>query len=151
MDVHPCLLAEIKNAVMTLRDEQDIRLLRFAELAQRLETALPEETISEADVRAAVALLGNHGLVRVLKFGDLVLLRPDLLNGYAAAIIRAARANKDEIGFAVEEEIYNDTFDFTGVERLTHRPDEELLLRALVQTLWIIPYVSGRRRAAIHS
>lgn len=25
-------------------------------------------------------------------------------------------------------------FDFTGVERLKHRPDEELLLRALVQT-----------------
>ena len=117
----PRLLAKIKNAVMALRDEQDIRLLRFAELAQRLETALPEETISEADVRTAVSLLGNHGLVRALKFGDLVLLRPDLLNGYAAAIIRAARAHKDEIGCVTEEDIYNDTFDFTGVERLTHR------------------------------
>ncbi len=131
----PRLLAEIKNAVMALRDKQDIRLLRFAELAQRLETALPKETISEADVRTAVTLLGNHGLVRALKFGDLVLLRPDLLNGYAAAIIRAARAHKDEIGCVIEEDIYNDTFDFTGVERLKHRPDEELLLRALVQTL----------------
>ena len=97
--------------------------------------ALPGETISEADVRTAVTLLGNHGLVRPLKFGDLVLLRPDLLNGYAGAIIRAARAHKDEIGCAIEEDIYNDTFDFTGVERLKHRPDEELLLRALVQTL----------------
>ncbi len=131
----PRLLAKIKNAVMALRDRQDIRLLRFAELAQRLETALPEETVSEADVRTAVTLLGNHGLVRALKFGDLVLLRPDLLNGYAAAIIRAARAHKDEIGCVTEEDIYNDTFDFTGVERLAHRPDEELLLRALVQTL----------------
>ncbi len=131
----PRLLAKIKNAVMALRDKQDIRLLRFAELAQRLETALPEESISEADVRTAVTLLGNHGLVRALKFGDLVLLRPDLLNGYAAAIIRAARAHKDEIGCVTEEDIYNDTFDFTGVERLKHRADEELLLRALVQTL----------------
>jgi hypothetical protein len=64
-----------------------------------------------------------------------VLLRPDLLNGYAAAIISAARAHKDEIGCVTEEDIYNDTFDFTGVERLRHRADEELLLRALVQTL----------------
>jgi len=34
-----------------------------------------------------------------------------------------------------EEAIYRNDFDFTGVERLQHRPDEELLLRALVQIL----------------
>jgi WD40 repeat protein len=131
----PRLLAEIKNAVVAMRDKADIRLLRFAELAQRLEQALPKERIEEADVRTTVTLLANHGLVRPLKFGDLVLLRPDLFNGYAAAIIRAARAHKDEIGCVAEEAIYSDDFDFTGVERLVHRADEELLLRALVQTL----------------
>jgi WD40 repeat protein len=130
----PRLLAEIKNAVVAMRDVADIRLLRFAELAQRLEQALPGEKFGEAEVDTAVTLLANHGLVRPLKFGDLVLLRPDLLNGYAAAIIRAARAHKDEIGCVLEEAIYGADFDFTGVERLQHRPDEELLLRALVQT-----------------
>lgn len=34
----------------------------------------------------------------------------------------------------LEADIYRPDFDFTGVERLKHRPDEELLLRALVQT-----------------
>jgi DNA-directed RNA polymerase subunit RPC12/RpoP len=34
----------------------------------------------------------------------------------------------------LEADIYRPGFDFTGVERLKHRPDEELLLRALVQT-----------------
>lgn len=131
----PRLLAEIKNAVVTMRDKADVRLLRFAELAQRLEQAMPTERIGEADIRTAVMLLANHGLVRLLKFGDLVLLRPDLLNGYAGAIIRAARAHKDEIGCVTEEAIYSDEFDFTGVERLVNRSDEELLLRALVQTL----------------
>src|SRR6185369_11056658 len=86
------------------------------------------------DVRTAVTLLANHGLARALKFGDLVLLQPELLNGYAGAIIRAARANKDEIGSVPENEIYSADFDFTGVNRLKYRPDEELLLRALVQT-----------------
>jgi hypothetical protein len=81
-----------------------------------------------------VTLLANHGLARPLEFGDLVLLRPDLLNGYAGAIIRAARAHTDEIGCVLETDIYKPDFDFTGVERLKHRPDEELLLRALVQT-----------------
>ena len=128
------LLAELKNAVMTMRDTTDIRLLRLAELSQRLEQALPGEKFGESDVRTAVTLLANHGLARPLKFGDLVLLRPDLLNGYAGAIIRAARAHTDEIGCVLEADIYRQNFDFTGVERLKHRPDEELLLRALVQT-----------------
>ena len=126
----PRLLAELKNAVMTMRDKTDIRLLRFAELTQRLEQALPGERFGESDVRTAVTLLANHGLARPLKFGDLVLLRPDLLNGYAGAIIRAARAHTDEIGCVLEADIYGPDFDFTGVDRLKHRPDEELLLRA---------------------
>ncbi len=130
----PRLLAALKNAVVALRDERDIRLLRFSELTQRLELLLPAESFGEADVRTAVTLLANHGIVRPLKFGDLVLLQPELLNGYAAAIIRAARAHSDEIGCVLEAAIYDPVFDFTGVERLSHRPDEELLVRALVQT-----------------
>ncbi len=130
----PRLLVELKGAVMAMRDKTDIRLLRFAELTQRLEQALPGEKFGESDVRTAVTLLANHGLARPLKFGDLVLLQPELLNGYAGAIIRAARTHSDEIGCVLELDIYRPGFDFTGVERLKHRPDEELLLRALVQT-----------------
>ncbi|MBV9745987.1 MAG: DUF4365 domain-containing protein [Acidobacteriia bacterium] len=116
-----------------MRDTADIRLLRFAELSQRLEQALPEEKFGEAEVRTAVTLLANHGLAQHLKFGDLVLLQPELLNGYASAIIRSARAHKDEIGSVLEADIYRPEFDFTGVDRLP-RADEELLLRAV--RLW---------------
>jgi hypothetical protein len=125
----PRLLDELKKAMMMMRDQRDIRLLRFAELSQRL------QRFDEADIRTAATLLANHGLARPLKFGDLVLLQPELLNGYAAAIIRAARAHTDEIGCVLESDIYDPAFDFTGVERLKHRADEELLLRALVQTI----------------
>lgn len=129
----PHLLAELRNAVLAMLDKQDIRLLRFAELSQRLAQALPGEAFGEADVRTAVTLLANHSLARFLPFGDLVLLQPELINGYAGAIIRAARAHIDEIGCVPEADIYAPDFDFTGIERL-NRPDEELLLRALVQT-----------------
>ena len=44
-------------------DGGDIRLLRFSELAQRLEAALPGGRFDEPDVRTAVTLLANHGLV----------------------------------------------------------------------------------------
>jgi WD40 repeat protein len=130
----PKLLVELKAAILKMRDTTDIRLLRFSELAQRLEQALPDERFDESDVRTAVTLLWNHGLARPLRFGDLVLLQPELLNGYAGAIIRAARSHKDEIGCVLEADIYGPHFDFTGVNRLP-RPDEELLLRAMVQML----------------
>lgn len=129
----PRLLAELKEALLKMRSTADIRLLRFSELSQRLVQTLPSEQFGESDVRTAVTLLANHALALPLKFGDLVLLQPELLNGYAGAIIRAARAHKDEIGCVLEEDIYKPNFDFTGVERLP-RPDEELLLYAIVQT-----------------
>ena len=129
----PRLLAELKNALLAMRDEAGIRLLRFAELTHRLQRALPGQEFQQSDVRTAVGLLANHGLARPLKFGDLVLLQPELLNGYAGAVIRAARAHTDEIGCVAESQIHDAAFDFTGVDRLA-RPDEELLLRALVQT-----------------
>jgi WD40 repeat protein/RNase P subunit RPR2 len=130
----PRLLSELKNAAAAMNDVADVRLLRFSELLQRLKQALPGEQFGERDVRTAVTLLANHGLARTLKFGDLILLRPELLNAYAGAIIRAARAHIDEIGCVLEADIYKSGFDFTGVERLSNRADEELLLRALVQT-----------------
>jgi hypothetical protein len=102
----PRMLAELKSAVVTMRGKTDIRLLRFGELAQRLEQTFPGQRFGESDVRTAVTLLGNHGLARPLKFGDLVLLQPELLNGYAAAIIRSARAHRDEIGSVLEADIY---------------------------------------------
>jgi GTPase SAR1 family protein len=130
----PKMMADLKKAVMTMRATADIRLLRFAELAQRLEQSLAGQEFGESDVRTAVTLLANHGLVLPLKFGDLVLLQPELLSGYAGAIIRSARAHRDEIGCVLERDIYRVDFDFTGVDRLPRR-DEELLLRAMVQML----------------
>jgi len=70
--------------------------------------------VCQSDVQTAVTLLANHGLALLLKFGDLVLLQPELLNGYAGAIIRAARAHKDEIGFVLEADIYDPGFDLRG-------------------------------------
>jgi signal recognition particle receptor subunit beta len=59
----PRLLAALKNALMAFSETGDIRMLRFAELAQRLEAALPGEAIGESDVRTAVRLLANHSLI----------------------------------------------------------------------------------------
>ncbi|MCP5103553.1 MAG: DUF4365 domain-containing protein [bacterium] len=129
----PKLLRELKNAVLAVTEEKDTALLRFPELVRRLEQKLPDLTFTGGDVRTAVTLLANHCLVQQWKFGDLVLLRPELLNGYASAVIRAARAHTDEIGCVAETDVFNRVIDFEGVDRLP-QADEDLLLRAMVET-----------------
>jgi small GTP-binding protein len=131
----PELLVTIKNEVIALRDKADIRLLRFNELVQRLDQAMPAARLTEADIRTALRLLANHGIVQLLRFGDLVLLRPDLLSAYASSVISAAQANTDQIGCIAEEDVLSGRVDFRNVSRLASSGDEELLLRALVQLL----------------
>ena len=128
----PRLLRELKNAVLAMKEEK-LGLLRFPELVQRLKQELPKEVFGEDDVRTAVSLLANHGLVMPLQFGDLVLLQPEMLNGYASAVIRAARTHIDEIGCVCQDDVFQRRIDMTGVRRLA-QAEEDLLLRAMVQT-----------------
>jgi len=128
----PRLLRELKNAVLAMKEEK-LGLLRFPELVQRLKQELPKEVFGEDDARTAVSLLANHGLVMPLQFGDLVLLQPEMLNGYASAVIRAARTHIDEIGCVCQDDVFQRRIDMTGVRRLA-QAEEDLLLRAMVQT-----------------
>jgi len=129
----PRLLRELKNAVLAMKEEK-LGLLGFPVLAQRLKQELPKEVFGEDDVRTAVSLLANHCLAMPLQFGDLVLLQPEILNGYASAVIRAARSHTDEIGCVSQDDVFQRRIDMTGVTRLD-RAEEDLLLRAMVQTL----------------
>ncbi len=128
----PRLLRELKNAVLAMKEGENVSLLRFSELMQRLKQGMPKETFKDIDVRAAVNLLSNHGLVMLLKFGDLVLLSPELVNSYASAVIHAARTHIDEIGTVSEQDVFGKKIDLKSVSRLPDA-DEDLLLRALVQ------------------
>ncbi|MCP5046580.1 MAG: DUF4365 domain-containing protein, partial [bacterium] len=129
----PELLRELKNAVLDMTEEEEACMLRFPELAQRLKQALPHLGFGEMDVRTAVTLLSNHGLVMRLEFGDLVLLTPEAMNGYASAMIRSARAHIDEIGCVGEKEVFQCEIDLDGVDRFKG-PEEELMMRAMVRT-----------------
>lgn len=125
----PKLLKQLKDALLKMTEGQDVCLLRFPELNQRLKQ---QYVFDESDLRTAITLLANHGLVLVLPFGDLVLLRPETINAYASAVIRAARSHTDEIGCVAEQAVFDRSFDLSGVSRLASA-DEELLMRALVQ------------------
>ncbi len=129
----PRIFKLLKDAIVGLRDE-DVVLLRMVELKQRLEMQLPKETFTIEELRAVVGLLAGPGLVWKLEFGDFVLLQPERINSYAAAVIRSVRAHTDEIGAILEEKVLGGDLDYQDMARLA--PDEEaVVLRAMHQTL----------------
>jgi WD40 repeat protein len=127
------LLRAVKEAVLDRARRPDAALVRLPELCQQIEAAFPAGAVDATEVRKAVKLLGNQGVILPFDFGDLVLLRPEVLNRYAAAVIRGARDHKDQIGCVAEADVLGARLDWTGVDRL-EPADEALLLRALLQT-----------------
>ncbi len=80
-----------------------------------------------------VALAQVQGLVWLLSFGDYVLLKPELLNWYASAIVRMAR--KQQEGSVLECDVLEARLDFEDMERLGDPALERSLLHAVVELL----------------
>ncbi len=93
----PRIFKLLKEAVIKLRDEGKV-LLRISELKQQLEMRLSGNAFTVDQLRAVIGLLAGPGVVWQLEFGDFVLLQPERINAYAAAVIRAVRSHTDEIG-----------------------------------------------------
>ena len=81
-----------------------------------------------------VRLLAGPGVVWKLEFGDFVLLQPERINAYAAAVIRKVRAHKEEIGCIYEEDVLAGKLDYQDMKRLA-ADEEPIVLRAMHQTL----------------
>lgn len=123
----------LKDAILRIKQE-DIALIRFAELRQRLQMELQEETIEEADLRAVVGLLGGQGLIKPLDFGDFILLRPEEINNYASVVVREARESSDDIGCVSERDVLGANIPFPEDMKRLKSSDEEILLRAMIET-----------------
>jgi hypothetical protein len=126
------LFKTLKDTVIKIT-EKNTPLVRLPELHQRLQLLLPEEIISEADLRAIVGLMQGQGVIRMLAFGDFILLQPEWINRYASVIVRMAREHADEMGVVSEQKVLDGQLDFKDMNRLT-KSDEKILLRAIVQT-----------------
>ncbi|MDX6269912.1 MAG: hypothetical protein QOD28_1135 [Acidobacteriota bacterium] len=53
---------------------------------------------TEAEFRTVIGHVETAGLIKRMSFGDFVLLKPELLNGYASDIVDAARRHTDGLG-----------------------------------------------------
>ena len=146
----PHIFRLLKEEIVTLKDEGKV-LLRMGELKQQLEMRLLQQALQESagqnnpapaipenfkleELRAVVGLLVGPGAVWQLEFGDFVLLQPERINSYAAAVMRKVRAHPDEIGSILEEDVLAGKLDYQDMRRLP-RDEEQIVLRAMHQTL----------------
>jgi small GTP-binding protein len=129
----PRIFRLLKNEIVRLKEEGKV-LMRICELKQQLEMRLPGETFTVEELRAVVALLAGPGVVWQLEFGDFVLLQPERINSYAAAVVRSVRAHVEEIGCIAEEDVLAGRLDYQDMKRLPH-DEEQIVLRAMHQTL----------------
>jgi hypothetical protein len=128
----PRIFKLLKEEIIKLKDEGKV-LLRIVELKQQLEMRLPNETFTIEELRAVVGLLASPGIVWQLEFGDFVLLQPERINSYAAAVIRKVRKHPEEIGVISEKDILAAELDFQDMNRLP-QDEEQIVLRAMHQT-----------------
>jgi GTPase SAR1 family protein len=82
-----------------------------------------------------IARLESAGLVKRLKFGDYVLLQPELLDAYAGAMVNAARDEPDGLGCILEAEVVNVDFPVPAAERVPDQLQERLLVLATLEEL----------------
>ncbi|MGO8697294.1 MAG: TIR domain-containing protein, partial [Limisphaerales bacterium] len=129
----PRLFKQLKDIIISLRDEGRA-LLRVIELKQQIELRAINLDFTIEELRAVVGLLAGPGVVWQLEFGDFVLLRPEIINAYAAAVIRSVRSHTDEIGCIAEESVLAGDLIFQDMPRLP-LGEEQIVLRAMHHTL----------------
>ncbi|HEY3325223.1 MAG TPA: TIR domain-containing protein [Planctomycetota bacterium] len=127
----PALYHRLKQEILNLRDSS-LLLIRLAELKQRMEMTLRDTNFEPAELEAVVTLLAGPGMIKRLDFGGFILLRPEVLSRYAAAVVRKVRKHPQELGCIREDELLAGDLDYQDFKRLP-REDEAVVLRALLE------------------
>lgn len=89
----------------------------------------------ESVFEGCIARLESAGLVKRLKFGDYVLLQPELLDAYAGAMVNAARDEPDGLGSILEATVENLDFAVPSADRALAGQQEKLLVLATLEEL----------------
>jgi small GTP-binding protein len=127
------LYHRMKEEILRLRDAGMV-LIRLAELNQRLEMLLPDDAFTSAQLQTALGHLAGPGMIQPLEFGGFILLQPEVLSRYAAALVRKVRKHPQEMGCIFEDDLLVGELDYQDFRRLPEE-DEAVLLRALHHTV----------------
>ena len=131
------LLQDIKKSV--LEEVQAGQLLRTVD--ELYQTFLRASNISRPDAglrsqfETVLGRLQAQGVLRLLSFGNLVLLQSERLDAYASALLIAVRNEADGLGIISEELVQRGQFPVPQEDRIADRVQEQLLLLAMIEEL----------------
>lgn len=83
----------------------------------------------------AIGLLEASNLIKRLSFGHLILMRPEILDFYASALVNAVRDEPDGLGSIKESEVRSCNFFIPDEDRLKDASQERLLVLAMLEDL----------------
>ncbi|MBW4472572.1 MAG: TIR domain-containing protein [Stenomitos rutilans HA7619-LM2] len=131
------LFQSIKNFL--IGEKKEGRLLSSAEDLYRAFLQAKPTSLATEDLRpqfeTCIGRVESQGLIRRLNFGNLILLQPELLDAYAAALVMAAKDEPDGLGCIAETRASTGDFRMSGDERIPDKKQEKLLLIATIEDL----------------
>ncbi len=133
----PIIFERLKSHVLELRDQGKM-LVPVAAIKQHLDVV--GEIATPDDLSAVLKGLERPGHIMLLS-GDIVLLQPEILSRYTAAVVRSLRAHPQELGCISESTLLSgvlDYQDFSPVDNEDHRTLLKKLNELCVERKWCL-------------
>lgn len=108
-------------------------LTTLSDLREEFRATYPDLAFTDSEFDSVIGHARTQGLLWRLSFGDLVLLKPESLKDYAAAVVREARKHPMGLGSVPEQSVLEGKIDFQDMTRLEDRASERSLLHAVVE------------------
>jgi len=128
----PNVFARIKE-FLKVEKEKGRSLAAYEDLVNAYKATHPEDKDDYKSFETCLRLLESSGLIRQLSFDNLVLLQPEILDGFCAALAMAARKEPDGLGYFPENRALNGDFDINTEQRFTNRIMEKSMFLATVE------------------
>jgi WD40 repeat protein/class 3 adenylate cyclase len=93
------------------------------------------KSLSSNQVRLYIDRLQRLGVVRRFSFGNLLLLKPELLDSYASSMIFAAKQEPDGMGSIPVRDIRPEMLPIPDEDKLLTREQDQLMLLAVTEDL----------------
>lgn len=128
----PELWQSVKEYITERRNGNEV-LANITNLYEAFRYKYSDVNVNINDFRTVIEHSQIQGLIWRLSFGDYILLKNELLNDYASAIVRAARKHPAGLGAVNENSLRNGLIDFEDLNRVENKEEEKLLILAVVE------------------
>jgi small GTP-binding protein len=119
----PELWVKLRDYIATLRMGEEI-LITTSNLLLSFNQKYPNDKFEGNEFNTVLNHAQIQGLIWKFSFGDFILLKPELMNDYASAIIRAARKNPNGLGLIDEAKLLAGDIDFEDMPRIKNSDTE---------------------------